>query len=56
MPTDDMVEHNLIRQCWCRPTIEDQGPAAVVVHFAFDGREHDEPRLKSKYGRMRIDG
>lgn len=36
-PLNDLREHEMIRECWCRPDVdEDDG---VCVHNALDGRE-----------------
>lgn len=44
VPVNDIIEHEDIRQCWCRPRIERADtPCAIVVHHSADGREHFEP-------------
>ncbi len=40
LPIDDLVEHEQIRQCWCRPQVVDD---LLVVHNSADGREYFEP-------------
>ncbi len=44
VPMADLVQHVEIRQCWCRPRVDEfpEG-TALVVHFAADGREYVEP-------------
>lgn len=43
LPIGDTIEHLELRQCWCRPTVDDNAPDAVVVHHSADGREYYEP-------------
>lgn len=37
IPADDLRPHQL-RDCWCKPTPDDEEPT-VIVHHAMDGRE-----------------
>lgn len=41
MPIDDLREHIDSIDCWCKPTIKENG--SVVVHNSLDGREYSEP-------------
>lgn len=44
LPENDLMQHEQIRQCPCRPTLEIQpNGVAVVIHHAADGREYSEP-------------
>lgn len=43
LPVADTREHDELRQCWCRPRIDEQSGHAVVVHNSADGRELFEP-------------
>ena len=36
------VEHQEIRQCICRPRVEEYGLNAIIIHNSFDGREYFE--------------
>ena len=38
MPTNDILEHQESRECWCDPEIEEY-ESGLVIHNAFDGRE-----------------
>jgi len=42
-PVNDLREHDMTRDCWCRPRIEDD---YIVVHNALDQRERSEQRGK----------
>ena len=45
VPVNDLIQHQEIRQCPCRPDVEIQPNGnAVVVHHSADGREYFEPR------------
>lgn len=37
-PENDLREHVLSRQCWCKPTPDEEEPS-VIVHHSLDGRE-----------------
>jgi hypothetical protein len=37
MPLDDLREHQLTLECWCRPVLDE-----VVIHNSMDGREEYE--------------
>lgn len=40
VPLNDLVQHLELRQCLCRPRVEElPNGHAVVVHHAADGRE-----------------
>lgn len=43
VPVNDTREHDEIRQCWCRPRLEEAGLRVLVVHNSADGREYFEP-------------
>lgn len=43
LPVNDTIEHLELRQCWCRPRIDEGTGAVVVIHNSADGREHFEP-------------
>jgi hypothetical protein len=43
VPVNDTREHMDIRQCWCRPTLDEEAGHVVVVHQSADGREYFEP-------------
>ena len=43
VPLNDWLEHVELRQCWCRPSVEDINGTALVTHHSADGREHSEP-------------
>lgn len=50
LPIADLREHQEIRQCLCRPTVEIMyedldGQHAVVTHHSYDGREYFEPEM-----------
>ncbi len=36
VPLGDLREHDDSAECWCRPTIDDEG---VCIHNSLDGRE-----------------
>jgi hypothetical protein len=44
-PIDDLREHLLLQQCWCRPKVldDDDGTEPLIVHNSADGREYFEP-------------
>jgi hypothetical protein len=42
MPENDTTEHLELRQCWCRPTVDENQPTAIVIHHSADGREYFE--------------
>ena len=43
IPENDLLDHLQVRQCWCLPRVDEQGPdEAVIVHHAADGREYFE--------------
>ena len=35
-PLNDLREHEMSKECWCRPDVDEDG---VCVHNALDGRE-----------------
>ncbi|EGY53137.1 hypothetical protein [Neisseria shayeganii] len=39
IPLNDYREHDQSRDCWCCPTVNDDG---LVIHHAMDGRERYE--------------
>lgn len=41
VPVNDLREHEMSMQCWCRP-YRSVSEAIVVVHNSLDGREHAE--------------
>lgn len=43
-PVGDLREHiqNKEMDCWCNPTIAEEGNSFIVVHNALDGREKYE--------------
>lgn len=43
-PLDDLRDHETGEgvTCWCRPRLEDEGAACIVVHNSMDGREDFE--------------
>lgn len=43
VPVNDTIEHVEVRQCWCRPALEQTGLRTIVIHNSADGREHFEP-------------
>ena len=53
IPLDDLVQHLEIRQCLCRPAVEEfSNGNAVVVHNAADGREYFEADSEVSDGRV----
>jgi len=42
LPIDDLREHVELRQCPCRPRVDDVEGTAIVVHNSYDGREYFE--------------
>lgn len=42
LPVDDLIEHLELRQCVCRPDVDEDGEHAVIVHHSADGREYFE--------------
>lgn len=43
MPNNDMMEHSLVRDCWCGAVVGegstiDGSPCLQIVHHALDGR------------------
>ena len=44
VPFCDLRDHDTESRgvCWCRPTIDDDGPGYIVVHNSLDGRERFE--------------
>jgi hypothetical protein len=44
LPVNDTIEHLELRQCWCRPRVEDaeDGSEPLVIHNSADGREYFE--------------
>lgn len=50
-PLNDLVGHELTRQCWCKPSVGNCINGIVqVVHNAADGRELIEAAAKAKKG------
>jgi hypothetical protein len=52
LPEHDLIEHEQLRQCPCRPTVEIQpNGVAVVIHHSADGREYfeDDHQHKERY-------
>jgi hypothetical protein len=43
LPVDDTRPHDEVRQCWCRPRVDEEGGHPVIVHNSADGREYFEP-------------
>lgn len=41
VPLDDLREHDMHAECWCRPT-PDHDADTVIVHHAMDRREDYE--------------
>ncbi len=39
-PVGDLKEHNLTRDCWCRPAVDTD--LEMVIHNSMDGREQYE--------------
>lgn len=37
VPVNDLREHELVPECWCKPTPDDEHD--IWVHHALDGRE-----------------
>lgn len=44
LPVNDTIEHQELRQCWCRPDVKENAGATMVTHHAADGREYFEER------------
>lgn len=45
-PIGDLRDHEMTRECWCRPTEADDDPF-VLLHHSMDGREaYEEGRRK----------
>lgn len=44
-PVDDLREHNLSPECWCRPTRDEEHPG-VWIHNSMDRREEYEQGRK----------
>ena len=42
LPVNDLMEHLELRQCLCRPDVDDCGDDAVIIHHSADGREYFE--------------
>lgn len=42
VPEHDLREHEDLRQCPCRPQVEEVCGGAVVIHNSYDGREYFE--------------
>ena len=42
LPVNDLMAHEEIRQCWCRPTVDADAATPIVVHHSADGREYFE--------------
>lgn len=40
-PIDDLREHTLTADCWCKPVRDEENPD-IVAHNALDGREFVE--------------
>ena len=45
MPQHDLRDHETSRECWCKPT-EDEDEPRVVLHHAMDQREQYEQGRK----------
>lgn len=43
LPVNDTRAHDELRQCWCRPSLDDESLHVVVVHHSMDWREYFEP-------------
>lgn len=43
IPVADQREHEELRQCWCRPRLEQTAWHMLVAHNSLDGREYFEP-------------
>jgi hypothetical protein len=43
LPVGDVRVHLELRQCWCRPHVDEEAGHSVIVHNSADGREHFEP-------------
>lgn len=39
IPLNDLREHDPSEDCWCKPTLDDDGDDYVFLHHALDGRE-----------------
>ena len=42
VPTNDLREHEMTAQCWCRPTVDEY----VIIHNSMDERESYEQGRK----------
>lgn len=40
VPLNDLVEHDCLLQCLCRPQIVEEIGGRVIIHHAYDGREY----------------
>jgi hypothetical protein len=38
-PVNDLRDHDLNGNCWCKPTLEDDGSEPIWIHNSMDGRE-----------------
>ncbi len=47
-PVGDLKPHVSTQDCECIPSLEGQSGALLLIHSAFDGREHSEPNHKKK--------
>lgn len=47
MPLHDLRDHETSRECWCKPT-EDEDEPRVVLHHAMDQREQYEQGRKTQ--------
>ncbi len=49
MPVNDKKEHEMSVSCHCKPRIEVEGAALIIIHNAYDHREIIEQIEVDKY-------
>lgn len=47
IPINDAIEHEESRQCWCKPTFNEEDD--LLIHHSADGRELQEPDYDGVY-------
>jgi hypothetical protein len=49
LPVNDLREHDETLECWCKPEIQEDEGATIVVHNSMDGRGKYETGERHKH-------